>query len=112
MFGFAGIFIIIVVATVVVAVVYPDYSTLSYQLQDTCMSLSLVFLKLGWMSDNPLADEGTTFFDMFNYFTGYDPSSGFVQYVHSAWRWCLWDSKVVNLYTICLVTSISQAHCK
>ena len=24
-------------------------------------------------------DEGSTFFDNFNYFTGYDPSQGFVQ---------------------------------
>lgn len=28
-----------------------------------------------------LADNGTTFFDNFDYFTGYDPSQGFVHYV-------------------------------
>jgi hypothetical protein len=30
------------------------------------------------------ADSGTSFFDNFDYFTGYDPSSGFVHYVPSA----------------------------
>ena len=40
---------------------YPDYTTLSYTLQDTY--------------------SGTDFFDQFDYFTGYDPSSGFVHYV-------------------------------
>lgn len=28
-----------------------------------------------------LADNGTTFFDNFDYYTGYDPSQGFVHYV-------------------------------
>jgi len=43
---------------------YPDYSELSYTLQDTY--------------------SGTDFFDNFDYFTGYDPSSGFVHYVPNA----------------------------
>lgn len=59
---------IIVVAAVVLGAVfgskaskYPDYSALTYSLQDTY--------------------SGTDFFDKFDYFTGYDPSSGFVHYV-------------------------------
>ncbi|KAG9246423.1 glycoside hydrolase family 16 protein [Calycina marina] len=40
---------------------YPDYTQLSYTLEDTY--------------------SGTSFFDNFEYFTGYDPSSGFVHYV-------------------------------
>lgn len=40
---------------------YPDYSPLAYQLQDTY--------------------SGETFFDNFDYFTGYDPTYGFVHYV-------------------------------
>ncbi|KAI7189963.1 putative endo-1,3(4)-beta-glucanase [Hortaea werneckii] len=40
---------------------YPDYSPLNYTLKDTY--------------------HGTDFFDNFNYFTGYDPTSGFVHYV-------------------------------
>lgn len=42
---------------------YPDYSALNYTLQDTY--------------------SGTNFFDNFDYFTGYDPTSGFVHYVDS-----------------------------
>ena len=59
--------IIIIVAVVVGAVLgtrknaYPDYTPLSYTLQDTY--------------------HGTDFFDNFDYFTGYDPSQGFVHYV-------------------------------
>ena len=40
---------------------YPDYSPLQYQLQDTFA--------------------GSDFFDDFEYFTGYDPTYGFVHYV-------------------------------
>ncbi|CAJ2507885.1 Uu.00g090710.m01.CDS01 [Anthostomella pinea] len=40
---------------------YPDYSALSYSLQDEY--------------------SGSTFFDNFDYFTGYDPAEGFVHYV-------------------------------
>ncbi|KAK4545367.1 hypothetical protein LTR36_003547 [Oleoguttula mirabilis] len=59
--------VIIVAAIVIGAVVgtksaaYPNYSKLSYTLQDTY--------------------SGTDFFDSFDYYTGYDPSSGFVHYV-------------------------------
>ena len=57
----------VLVAIIVGAVVgskstsYPDYTALSYTLQDTY--------------------SGTDFFDQFEYFTGYDPSAGFVHYV-------------------------------
>ncbi|KAH6893280.1 concanavalin A-like lectin/glucanase domain-containing protein [Thelonectria olida] len=40
---------------------YPNYTALSYKLVDTY--------------------SGESFFDQFNYFTGYDPSNGFVHYV-------------------------------
>ena len=40
---------------------YPNYSQLSYSLKDTY--------------------SGTSFFDNFDYFTGYDPAQGFVHYV-------------------------------
>ncbi|KIW59157.1 hypothetical protein PV05_03630 [Exophiala xenobiotica] len=59
--------IIIVIIVIVVAVVvtrenrYPDYSTLNYSLVDTF--------------------SGSSFFDNFDYFTGYDPAAGFVHYV-------------------------------
>lgn len=43
---------------------YPDYSALTYTLEDTY--------------------SGTDFFDNFDYFTGYDPSSGFVHYVDAS----------------------------
>jgi len=42
---------------------YPSYTKLTYSIQDTY--------------------SGTSFFDNFDYFTGYDPSSGFVHYVDS-----------------------------
>ncbi|ERS95621.1 uncharacterized protein SPSK_02566 [Sporothrix schenckii 1099-18] len=61
----------IVVIVIVVAVVvtrnnananrYPDYSQVNYTLKETF--------------------SGESFFDNFNYFTGYDPASGFVHYV-------------------------------
>lgn len=41
---------------------YPNYSKLNYSLKDTY--------------------SGTGFFDQFNYFSGYDPADGFVQYVY------------------------------
>ncbi|MCJ1246803.1 hypothetical protein MMC30_004012 [Trapelia coarctata] len=62
--------VVLLIIIIVVAVVvsrnnrYPNYSKLNYQLQDTY--------------------QGTTFFDNFNYFTGYDPSQGFVHYVDQA----------------------------
>ncbi|KAI1765906.1 glycoside hydrolase family 16 protein [Hypoxylon sp. FL1150] len=43
---------------------YPDYTALNYTLSDSY--------------------NGTTFFDKFDYFTGYDPASGFVHYVPQA----------------------------
>lgn len=57
--------VIIIVVVVVVAVVvtrenrYPNYSKLNYALVDTF--------------------SGTSFFDNFYYYTGYDPADGFVQ---------------------------------
>ncbi|KAK5011729.1 glycoside hydrolase family 16 protein [Cryomyces antarcticus] len=69
-----GIIVGVIVGAVVILVVivvgavlgtraneYPSYSKLTYSLQDTY--------------------SGTSFFDNFDYFTGYDPSSGFVHYV-------------------------------
>lgn len=62
--------VIVIVAIIVGAVLgtranaYPDYSPLRYTLSDTY--------------------SGTDFFDNFDYFTGYDPSSGFVHYVPAA----------------------------
>lgn len=59
--------VIIIVAIIVGAVegtkqtAYPDYTKLTYTLQDTF--------------------QGEDFFDNFDYFDGYDPSAGFVQYV-------------------------------
>ncbi|KAI0024534.1 glycoside hydrolase family 16 protein [Xylariomycetidae sp. FL0641] len=57
------ILIIVIVVPVEVAKAnrYPNYSKLSYSLQDTY--------------------SGTSFFDNFDYFTGYDPAQGFVHYV-------------------------------
>lgn len=43
---------------------YPDYNRLNYQLKDNY--------------------SGVNFFDQFDYFTGYDPSQGFVHYVDQA----------------------------
>ncbi|KAI1214801.1 glycoside hydrolase family 16 protein [Annulohypoxylon truncatum] len=64
---FAAIVAIIIVIVIVVPVEvtkanrYPDYSFLNYTLSDSY--------------------NGTTFFDKFDYFTGYDPAAGFVHYV-------------------------------
>lgn len=63
----AGALVIVLIIVIVIAVVvsranqYPDYSTLNYSLVDTY--------------------SGASFFDYFDYFTGYDPAQGFVQYV-------------------------------
>ena len=60
----AVIVLIIIIAVAVVVTkknAYPNYSQLSYRLQDTYA--------------------GTGFFDNFNYFTGYDPAQGLVQYM-------------------------------
>lgn len=59
-------FIVILIAIVVGAVLgvranqYPNYSKLTYSIKDTY--------------------SGTTFFDKFDYFYGYDPAEGFVHY--------------------------------
>jgi hypothetical protein len=66
----AGIVTLIVVLAIIVGAVvgvnakknaYPNYSELSYSLAETY--------------------EGEQFFDKFDYFTGYDPTGGFVHYV-------------------------------
>ncbi|KAF4120578.1 Glycosyl hydrolases family 16 [Geosmithia morbida] len=65
--GVAAIVVIVIVIAVAVGVTqskkdaYPNYTELSYSLKDTF--------------------EGENFFDNFDYFTGYDPTSGFVHYV-------------------------------
>ena len=62
--------VILIVVIIVAAVLgtkansYPDYSKLAYSLKDNYT--------------------GTNFFDNFDYFTGYDPSQGFVHYVDQA----------------------------
>ncbi|KAF2713810.1 glycoside hydrolase family 16 protein [Pleomassaria siparia CBS 279.74] len=67
--GIAVALILIIVAAAVGGVLgaranaYPDYSKLNYSLQDTY--------------------SGDNFFSQFNYFTGYDPTHGFVHYVDS-----------------------------
>ncbi|QUC20010.1 uncharacterized protein UV8b_04251 [Ustilaginoidea virens] len=58
------VIVIAVAATVTKKKAYPDYSALNYSLQDTYA--------------------GETFFDQFNYRTGYDPAHGFVHYVPHA----------------------------
>ncbi|KAI1776410.1 glycoside hydrolase family 16 protein [Hypoxylon cercidicola] len=64
------IIVIIIVIVVVVPVEvaranrYPNYTPLNYSLSDSY--------------------NGTTFFDKFNYFEGYDPTAGFVHYVPQA----------------------------
>ncbi|KAI5461431.1 concanavalin A-like lectin/glucanase domain-containing protein [Mariannaea sp. PMI_226] len=66
---FGIIITVIAVAAIIIGVIvsvnqknrYPDYSALTYKLVDTY--------------------SGENFFDQFNYFTGYDPASGFVHYV-------------------------------
>ncbi|OTB07699.1 glycoside hydrolase family 16 protein [Hypoxylon sp. CI-4A] len=63
----AAIIVVILIIVIVVPIEvtkankYPDYSRLNYSLSDNYT--------------------GTSFFDKFNYFEGYDPSSGFVHYV-------------------------------
>ena len=61
--GLVVLLIIIIVAAVegTKANAYPDYSKLNYALKDNYT--------------------GVDFFDNFDYFTGYDPSGGFVHYV-------------------------------
>ena len=62
----AGAGVVVVIIIIIVASVlgsranrYPDYSKLNYSLKDTY--------------------QGTSFFNDFDYFTGYDPAQGFVQ---------------------------------
>lgn len=65
----AACVIVVIVAVIVGAVegvkanAYPNYTALTYSPADI--------------------HSGTSFFDGFNYFTGYDPTHGFVQYVAS-----------------------------
>ncbi|KAE9364550.1 glycoside hydrolase family 16 protein [Stipitochalara longipes BDJ] len=68
--GFVAVVVLIIVIIIIVAVevtknnAYPDYTQLSYSLAETY--------------------SGSSFFDNFDYFTGYDPSQGFVHYVPEA----------------------------
>lgn len=80
----AIIIVIIVIVIIIVAVavgkarknIYPDYTPLSYSLKDTCKCLS----SSAWMKRpaNHCPDGGESFFDQFNYFTGYDPSKNYL----------------------------------
>ncbi|OAA66978.1 beta-glucanase [Niveomyces insectorum RCEF 264] len=59
---------------------YPDYGPLNYTLKDTCR----------WRQDGGGGgggggdDSGESFFDKFDYYTGFDPAQGFVHYVPAA----------------------------
>jgi len=77
--SFAVVLIIIIAVSVMKVKEnrYPDYSPLSYSLADTCKFTS--HSPTTSTNDNP--DGGENFFDQFNYFTGYDPTQGFVHYV-------------------------------
>lgn len=66
----AGVAVVVVIVAVIVGAVegtkanrYPDYSRLDYQLVDTY--------------------DPAKFLDLFNYYSGEDPTDGFVQYVYS-----------------------------
>ncbi|PYH92781.1 putative endo-1,3(4)-beta-glucanase [Aspergillus ellipticus CBS 707.79] len=65
-----GVVIVVIIAVVVGAVegtkkkAYPDYSKLNYKLVDTY--------------------SGTSFFDRFDYYSGVDPTDGFVQYINQS----------------------------
>lgn len=89
-----AIVIVVLVAAIVAGAVagvlvtkanrYPDYSQLNYSLEDTCKSLAI---HSAFSSSHRLilfVDSGTTFFDQFDYYTGYDPAEGFVHYVPEA----------------------------
>ena len=51
---------------------YPDYTALNYTLLETCEMIPLVILTTGRQTDR-IIDSGETFFDKFDYYTGYDP---------------------------------------
>lgn len=62
---------------------YPNYYKIGYTLKDTCK------LAHNHTSGNgniklTVADAGDTFFNDFDFFTGYDPTHGFVHYVDAA----------------------------
>lgn len=100
---FIGAAVIAVIIIAIVAAVvevekknkYPDYSKLNYSLADTCsFSESFVIDSIA----NNWTDTGTDFFDQFDYFSGYDPSDGFVHYV---------DSTVAAQYNLTYASSSS-----
>lgn len=78
-----AIVVLVIVIVVIIAVEvskknkYPDYTKLNYSLAETCEFL----LFFPGQNSNYCPDSGDSFFDGFDYFTGYDPSSGFVHYV-------------------------------
>lgn len=76
--------VIIIIIIVVAAVVssnknnkYPDYTKLNYKIADTCAYIHYEGRELLLIC----VDDGESFFDNFDYFTGYDPASGLVHYV-------------------------------
>ncbi|RDW95161.1 hypothetical protein BP5796_00924 [Coleophoma crateriformis] len=97
--GLALAVIIIIVVVVAVEVEknnrYPAYSALSYSLTDTY--------------------SGTSFFDSFDYFTGYDPTSGFVHYVDSTYAsqynltYATSDSAILRVDTSVTADSVPNA---
>ncbi|KAF7524147.1 hypothetical protein G7054_g11513 [Neopestalotiopsis clavispora] len=89
--GVALVLIVAIIAGVVAGVLvakanrYPDYSKLTYTLEDTY--------------------SGEDFFDNFDYFEGYDPTSGFVHYVPQARAESLNTNMVVNLQNLTYASS-------
>jgi hypothetical protein len=78
-----AIVVLVIVIVVIIAVEvskknkYPDYTKLNYSLAETCEFL----LFFPGQNANYCPDSGKSFFNGFDYFTGYDPSYGFVHYV-------------------------------
>jgi hypothetical protein len=58
---------------------YPNYYRINYAPKDTCKSIQQ--FQLAQPLSSLFADTGATFFDNFDYFTGHDPTHGFVHYV-------------------------------
>lgn len=62
---------------------YPDYSQLNYSLVDNCRFAKFCISSAQLPQTDFATVSGTSFFDNFDYFTGYDPADGFVHYVPS-----------------------------
>lgn len=68
---------------------YPNYSKLNYSLQKTCKTWTRHGLHMPYLVATSAClsmltswtDEGTTFFDDWDFYNTYDPTNGWVQYV-------------------------------